>query len=182
MNITHQQKKMTAEQLKAFRDRFYIPVSDDKLDEIPFYRPPENSPELQFLRKQREELGGFLPARHEACEPLTIPVLEAFKSVTHHLGDREISTTMAFGRILSVLLKDKNIGQRVVPIIPDECRTFGLEGLFRQVGFILPLVNYTHQLIMNRSCIIGSARWSNFRRRNKRSRSFLLLDSSFYFL
>ncbi len=139
MNITHQQKKMSIEQLRAFRDRFSIPVSDDQITEVPFYRPAENSPEIQYIKKQRELLGGYLPARSTACEKLTIPKLDAFASVTKGTGDREISTTMAFVRILGVLLKDKNISERIVPIIPDECRTFGMEGLFRQIGIYSPV-------------------------------------------
>lgn len=139
MNITHQQKKMNLEQLRAFRDRFSIPVSDDKIEEIPFYRPAKDSPELQYLHKQREALGGYLPARNSDFEALKVPDLAAFSTVTHNLGDREISTTMAFVRILSVLLKDQAINQRIVPIVPDECRTFGMEGLFRQIGIYSPV-------------------------------------------
>lgn len=139
MNITHQQKKMTIEQLRAFRDRFSIPVSDDQISDIPYYRPAEDSPEIQYLRKQREALGGFLPSRTVVSEILTIPSLEAFSSVTKGLGEREISTTMAFVRILSLLLKDENLSKRIVPIIPDECRTFGMEGLFRQIGIYSPV-------------------------------------------
>ncbi len=133
-NITHQQKKMNVDDLKAFRDRFRIPVSDEHIAEIPFYRPEDNSPEMNFLRQRREALGGHLPARFNTCDPLVVPELSAFSSVTHGLGDRSLSTTMAFVRILSTLLKDSNIGQRIVPIVPDECRTFGMEGLFRQIG------------------------------------------------
>lgn len=139
MNITHQQKKMTLEQLRAFRDRFSIPISDEAIENIPFYRPAEDSPEIQYLKKQREALGGYLPARQTACETLALPDLSAFSAVTHGLGDRELSTTMAFVRILSVLLKDKSIGKRIVPIVPDECRTFGMEGLFRQIGIYSPV-------------------------------------------
>lgn len=138
-NITHQQKKMSIEQLRAFRDRFSIPVSDDKITEIPFYRPDDNSPEIQYLRKQRDALGGYLPARNSKFDALKIPELSAFTSVTQSTGDREISTTMAFVRILSVLLKDKELGKRIVPIVPDECRTFGMEGLFRQIGIYSPV-------------------------------------------
>ncbi|MFC3907711.1 pyruvate dehydrogenase (acetyl-transferring), homodimeric type [Legionella dresdenensis] len=138
-NITHQQKKMTIEQLRAFRDRFNIPISDDQITEIPFYRPSDDSPEIQYIRKQRENLGGYLPNRTTACEKLEIPDLDAFSAVTKSTGDREISTTMAFVRILSVLLKDKALGQRIVPIVPDECRTFGMEGLFRQIGIYSPV-------------------------------------------
>lgn len=139
MNITHQQKKMNMDQLKAFRDRFSIPVSDEQITDIPFYKPSEDSPEIKYLRKQREALGGYLPARSSAVESLPVPALTAFSAVTHNLGDREISTTMAFVRILSVLLKDKELGQRIVPIVPDECRTFGMEGLFRQIGIYSPV-------------------------------------------
>ncbi|WP_028387629.1 pyruvate dehydrogenase (acetyl-transferring), homodimeric type [Legionella fairfieldensis] len=138
-NITHQQKKMSIEQLRAFRDRFSIPVSDDKITEIPFYRPDDDSPEIQYLRKQREALGGYLPARHVNVAPLKAPDLSSFAAVTKSSGDREISTTMAFVRILSVLLKDKELGPRIVPIVPDECRTFGMEGLFRQIGIYSPV-------------------------------------------
>ena len=139
MNITHQQKKMTIEQLRAFRDRFSIPISDDKISDIPFYKPADDSPEIKYLHKQRKALGGYLPARSTAVEPLVVPALSAFAAVTAGLGDREISTTMAFVRLLSVLLKDKEIGPRIVPIIPDECRTFGMEGLFRQIGIYSPV-------------------------------------------
>lgn len=139
MNITHQQKKMSVEHLRAFRDRFSIPISDEKITELPFYRPAEDSPEILYLRKQRELLGGYLPARSSTFEALAIPDLSAFSVVTKNLGDREISTTMAFVRILSVLLKDKELGPRIVPIIPDECRTFGMEGLFRQIGIYSPV-------------------------------------------
>ncbi len=139
LNITHQQKKMSIEDLRAFRDRFSIPISDDKISEVPFYRPADDSPEIKYLRKQREALGGYLPARTTDFEPLPIPDLSAFASVTKSSGDREISTTMAFVRILSVLLKDKALSNRIVPIVPDECRTFGMEGLFRQIGIYSPV-------------------------------------------
>lgn len=139
MNITHQQKKMSIEQLRAFRDRFSIPVSDDKIVDLPFYKPEEDSPEIHFIRKQREALDGYLPARTHEFEALKIPPLSDFSSLMKHTGDREISTTMAFVRILSVLLKDKTINERIVPIVPDECRTFGMEGLFRQIGIYSPV-------------------------------------------
>lgn len=138
-NITHQQKKMTIEQLRAFRDRFSIPISDAQITDIPFYRPDEDSPEIRYLHKQREGLGGYLPARNTEFAPLKVPDLSAFSAITQSTGDREISTTMAFVRILSVLLKDKEIGSRIVPIVPDECRTFGMEGLFRQIGIYSPV-------------------------------------------
>jgi pyruvate dehydrogenase E1 component len=134
MNTTHQQKKMTQEQLAVFRDRFNIPITDEQLPKIPFYRPSEDSPEIKYMLKQREKLGGFVPTRHQDVEKLQIPELSHFESLLSDSGGRELSTTMAFVRILSILLKDTHIGQRVVPIIPDEARTFGMEGLFRQIG------------------------------------------------
>lgn len=138
-NITHQQKKMTIEQLKAFRDRFSIPISDEKIADVPFYKPDDDSPEIKYIKKQREALGGYLPHRSPNVEQFKIPDLEEFSSVTKGLGDREISTTMAFVRILSIFLKNKDINSRVVPIVPDECRTFGMEGLFRQIGIYSPV-------------------------------------------
>jgi pyruvate dehydrogenase E1 component len=138
-NITHQQKKMTEEQLRTFRDRFSIPVTDEEIKDIPFYRPKENSPEMKYLHQQREKLGGYLPSRTTACDVLKAPKLAAFSAITAGLGERELSTTMAFVRILSVLLRDKTLGPRVVPIVPDESRTFGMEGLFRQIGIYSPV-------------------------------------------
>ncbi len=138
-NITHQQKKMSIEHLRAFRDRFSIPISDEHITDVPFYRPADDSPEIQYLRKQREALGGYLPARSTSFEPLVIPPLSAFSAITQSTGEREISTTMAFVRILSILLKDKEISARIVPIVPDEGRTFGMEGLFRQIGIYSPV-------------------------------------------
>lgn len=152
MNITHQQKKMTIEQLKIFRDRFSIPLSDEEVANISFYRPSDDSPEVKYLHNRRKELGGFLPSRHSEVEALKVPDLSAFSSVTSGLGDREISTTMAFVRIITTLLKDKEIGSRIVPIVPDECRTFGMEGLFRQVGIYSPVgqlyVPVDHEQVM----------------------------------
>lgn len=138
-NITHQQKKMTADQLKIFRDRFNIPITDEQIADIPFYKPAEDSPEIKYLRKQREALGGYLPSRTTKVEPLKAPELADFASVTKGLGEREISTTMAFVRILGTLLKNKELSSRIVPIVPDECRTFGMEGLFRQIGIYSPV-------------------------------------------
>ncbi|MGZ6228202.1 MAG: pyruvate dehydrogenase (acetyl-transferring), homodimeric type [Candidatus Binataceae bacterium] len=134
MNITHQQKKMGLEELKAFRDRFKIPVTDDQIAEVPLYRPAEDSVEIQYLRERRKTLGGSLPQRRRASAALQIPPLVAFDSQLKSTGDREVSTTMSFVRILSALVRDKNIGNRVVPIVPDESRTFGMEGMFRQLG------------------------------------------------
>ncbi len=133
-NTSHQVKKLDLDGLKYFRDRFDIPLSDKELEEIPFYRPPEDAPEMVYLRRKREELGGPLPRRVTADETLEIPPLEAFSQVLEGSGKRANSTTMAFVRILSTLIRDKKIGKRVVPIVPDEARTFGMEGLFRQLG------------------------------------------------
>src|SRR3954469_10364583 len=133
-NITHQQKKMNEQALFAFRDRFSLDLSDDEVRNIAFHKPPEDSPELTYLRDRREALGGSLPARHASAEPLPVPDLSLFKSQLEGTGEREISTTMAFVRVLAALLRDKQIGPRVVPIVPDESRTFGMEGMFRQLG------------------------------------------------
>ncbi len=132
--VAHQQKKLSEEDLRAFRDRFHIPISDEEIARLPFRKPPEDSEEARYLRERRAHLGGYLPARRREAPPLAVPPLEAFAQVLEGTGDREISTTMAFVRILTSLLKDKGIGKNVVPIVPDEARTFGMEGLFRQVG------------------------------------------------
>ena len=134
LNPTHQQKKLDDEALRAFRDRFNIPVSDEEIANLPFKRPAEDSDELRYLRERRGALGGFLPARRTHAPPLLVPPLEAFKPLLESTGDREISTTMAFVRLLGILLKDKNLARHIVPIVPDEARTFGMEGLFRQIG------------------------------------------------
>ncbi len=133
-NITHQQKKMGEHALREFRDRFSLPISDERLTEIPFLRFDEASPEMAYLRARRAALGGSLPARRRRSESLDVPPLSAFEALLKSSGDREISTTMAFVRILNTLLRDKSIGKRVVPIVPDESRTFGMEGMFRQFG------------------------------------------------
>jgi len=133
-NITHQQKKMGKEALKAFRDRFNIPIPDDKIDEAPFFKPSDDSPEIKYLHERRKLLGGYLPARQRTATPLEIPDLSIFDSVLQGSGDREISTTMAFVRLLTALTRDKKIGEYIVPIVPDEARTFGMEGMFRQLG------------------------------------------------
>jgi pyruvate dehydrogenase E1 component len=134
MNIAHQAKKMDVAALKAFRDRFKIPVPDEKLIEVPFYRPPDDSAEIQYLKQQRAALGGHLPQRRRKSVSLEIPPLSALQHLLESSGDREMSTTMAFVRILATLHRDKNIGERIVPIVPDESRTFGMEGMFRQLG------------------------------------------------
>jgi pyruvate dehydrogenase E1 component len=133
-NITHQQKKMGEDALRAFRDRFNIPLSDEQIAEAPFYKPAEDSPEMQYLKERRKALGGYLPSRRRDAEALEVPELSAFDAQLQDTGDREISTTMAFVRILTTLTRDKKIGKYVVPIVPDEARTFGMEGLFRQLG------------------------------------------------
>jgi pyruvate dehydrogenase E1 component len=132
--VAHQQKKLSDEDLRAFRDRFNIPVSDEDIKHLPFRRPDENTEETRYLKEKRAALGGYLPQRRRSAPALNIPALEAFASILEGSGEREISTTMAFVRVLTVLLKDKNIGRNVVPIVPDEARTFGMEGLFRQIG------------------------------------------------
>jgi pyruvate dehydrogenase E1 component len=133
-NITHQQKKLDDEALKEFRKRVHINIPDEQLAKSPFQRLPEDSEEMKYLRERRERLGGPLPQRRANAPSLAIPALETFDSLLQSSGDREFSTTMAFVRILQMLVKDKNIGKNVVPIVPDEARTFGMEGMFRQVG------------------------------------------------
>src|SRR6202050_2755209 len=133
--IAHQQKKIGDQALRAFRDRFHVPIPDEEIGKVPFLRFAEDSPEMKYMRERRQALGGYLPARRRASAPLQIPELAAFDALLKATAEgREISTTMAFVRILTILLRDKAIGQRIVPIVPDESRTFGMEGLFRQVG------------------------------------------------
>jgi len=131
---THSLKKLDKETLQAFRDKYVIPLSDDELESVPYYRPPADRPEMEYMHQKRRELGGYLPARIDDFEALETPALDAFKAQLESSGEREISTTMAFVRMLSNLTKDKQIGKRIVPIVPDEARTFGMEGLFRQLG------------------------------------------------
>ncbi len=134
-NITHQQKKMGTSSIKAFRDRFAVPVADEKLEEVPYVTFPEGSPELNYMRERRQLLGGYQPARRRKAAPLEVPPLSAFETLLKASGEgRELSTTMAFVRILTTLVRDKKIGKYVVPIVPDESRTFGMEGMFRQLG------------------------------------------------
>ena len=133
-NITHSQKKMGEVALKAFRDRFNIPIPDEQINATPFYKPPADSPELRYMKERREALGGYLPARVSEAPKLEIPPLEIFDALLQGSGDKEMSTTMAFVRLLTVLIRDKRIGRQVVPIVPDEARTFGMEGMFRQLG------------------------------------------------
>ena len=133
-NITHSQKKMSIEHMKRFRDRFGLPVSDDEIEDIPFLKFDEDSEELRYLREKREALGGYLPRRNPEVPRLEVPGLEIFDALLKGSGEREMSTTMAFVRMLSAMTRDKVIGKRIVPIVPDEARTFGMEGLFRQLG------------------------------------------------
>ncbi|MDH5357934.1 MAG: pyruvate dehydrogenase (acetyl-transferring), homodimeric type [Gammaproteobacteria bacterium] len=133
-NITHSQKNMNLEQMKRFRDRFNIPVADKDLEDLPFITLADDSKEKKYLLERRQELGGFLPKRNSGAPALKIPDLKAFDSLLQSTGDRKISTTMAFVRILTALIRDKEIGKNIVPIVPDEARTFGMEGLFRSIG------------------------------------------------
>ncbi len=133
-NETHSLKKLDDESLRAFRDRFGVPISDSDLENVPYYKPAEDSPELRYMRERRAALGGAIPSRRNDVPPLEVPPLSAFANQLKATGKREISTTMAFVRILSSLVKDKQIGERIVPIVPDEARTFGMEGMFRQLG------------------------------------------------
>ncbi|MEW7984201.1 MAG: pyruvate dehydrogenase (acetyl-transferring), homodimeric type [Candidatus Thiodiazotropha sp.] len=133
-NITHSQKKMGEAALKAFRDRFNIPISDDQIGAAPFYKPPTDSPEMQYMHQRRQDLGGFLPQRRTKVESLQVPALDEFKTLLEGSGERDQSTTMAFVRLLNMLVRNKAVGKQVVPIVPDEARTFGMEGMFRQLG------------------------------------------------
>ncbi|MEJ2467054.1 MAG: pyruvate dehydrogenase (acetyl-transferring), homodimeric type [Candidatus Thiodiazotropha sp.] len=133
-NITHSQKKMGEASLKAFRDRFNIPISDDQIGAAPFYKPPADSEEMKYMHEHRQALGGYLPQRRSKVEPLVVPPLDDFKALLEGSGEREQSTTMAFVRLLNILIRDKKLGKQIVPIVPDEARTFGMEGMFRQLG------------------------------------------------
>jgi len=139
-NTAHQTKKMVDEDVKAFRDRFNIPIPDDKIAEVPFYKPADDTPEMRYLHERRQALGGYLPQRRvKAEEQFTVPPLETFKATLEPTAEgREISTTQAYVRFLTQLLRDKEIGPRTVPILVDEARTFGMEGLFRQIGIYNP--------------------------------------------
>ncbi|MGE8494938.1 MULTISPECIES: pyruvate dehydrogenase (acetyl-transferring), homodimeric type [unclassified Comamonas] len=139
-NNVHQTKKLADEDIKAFRDRFNIPIPDSQIAELPFYKPADDTPEMKYLHERRKALGGYLPKRREkADEQFTVPPLDTFKAVLEATPEgREISTTQAYVRFLTQLLRDKEIGPRVVPILVDEARTFGMEGLFRQIGIYNP--------------------------------------------
>jgi pyruvate dehydrogenase E1 component len=139
-NPTHQLKKLDTQAIREFRDRFNIPIPDDKLDELPFYKPSEDTPEMRYMHERRKALGGYLPQRRRvSSETFELPGLDALKAVLEPTAEgREISTTQAFVRVLTALIRDKSIGSRVVPIVPDEARTFGMEGMFRQLGIYAP--------------------------------------------
>jgi pyruvate dehydrogenase E1 component len=136
-NVSHQQKALNEKELREFRSRFHIPLDDDEVVEAPFYRPPEGSPEQKYLMERRHALGGFVPTRRVAAEPLEVPPIEDFKEFLKG-SSGEATTTMAFVRMLGVLLRNKKIGKRIVPIIPDEARTFGMDPLFREIGIYSP--------------------------------------------
>ena len=133
-NITHQQKKLNEDELKEFRTRFGIPISDEEVAKAPFYRPDDNSPEMRYLQERRKELGGYLPLRKTDVRPIKTPPEDIFEEFYKGTEGRDVSSTMVFVRILAKLLKDKEIGKYIVPIVPDEARTFGMEALFRQIG------------------------------------------------
>ena len=133
-NTTHQQKSMDIESLKKFRDRFDLPITDEQVENLSFYKPADDSPEVKYMAERRAAMGGFVPQRRRKGNELTVPALSAFENMLTATGEREISTTMAFVRILSTLLRDKTLGKFIVPIVPDEARTFGMEGMFRQLG------------------------------------------------
>ncbi len=137
-NISHQQKKLNEKELREFKIRFQIPIDDDAIAGTPFYTPPADSPEIKYLQKHRAKLGGYLPERKAQFTPLQTPSIAFFDEFLKDSGDHEISTTMAFVRMLSKLLKDPNLAKQIVPIIPDEGRTFGMEALFRQIGIYSP--------------------------------------------
>ncbi|MFI0400434.1 MAG: pyruvate dehydrogenase (acetyl-transferring), homodimeric type [Thiolinea sp.] len=133
-NRTHQQKKLTNEEMIAFKNRFNIPLSDEDAAEAKYYRPADDSEEIKYLHERRKALGGYLPQRQTHAAPLKVPELNLFQTLLDSSGEREMSTTMAFVRLLTILTRDKNIGRHIVPIVPDEARTFGMEGMFRQLG------------------------------------------------
>ncbi|HLW05589.1 MAG TPA: pyruvate dehydrogenase (acetyl-transferring), homodimeric type [Azoarcus sp.] len=135
MNISHQQKQMDVDAIRRFRDRFHLPVPDDQLEQLPYLRFAEDSPEYKYMVKSRQALGGFLPQRRSKAEPLPVPELKAFEALLSASGEgRQLSTTMAMVRIMNTLMRDKKLGRHIVPIVPDESRTFGMEGMFRQYG------------------------------------------------
>ncbi|RYD14815.1 MAG: pyruvate dehydrogenase (acetyl-transferring), homodimeric type [Lysobacteraceae bacterium] len=137
-NPTHQQKKLDDDSVRHFRDRFQIPIADDRLKDVPYYHPGKDSPEVEYMLERRKALGGFLPQRRRKSTSVPAPGLDAFAQITGGSGEREISTTMAFVRGMNLLLRDKQVASHVVPIVADEARTFGMEGMFRQIGIYAP--------------------------------------------
>jgi pyruvate dehydrogenase E1 component len=137
-NVTHQQKKLNEKELREFRERFGVPISDEEIAETPFFRPASNSRETQYLQERRKKLGGYLPHRIVEADPISVPDLKAFGELLKGSGRFEVSTTMGFVRLISLLIRNKEIGRRIVPIIPDEARTFGLDALFREIGIYSP--------------------------------------------
>lgn len=134
LNISHQQKKMDEESIRLFRNRFKVPVSDEEIGTLPYYHPGEDSEEIKYMKQRREALGGYLPQRRVESNSMQVPSLDAFQSLLKDTGEREISTTMTYVRALAILLRDKNVAKHIVPIVADEARTFGMEGMFRQLG------------------------------------------------
>jgi pyruvate dehydrogenase E1 component len=133
-NVTHQQKKLNEQELREFRSRFGIPISDKDIAKTPFYKPPDDSEEMRYLRERREALGGYVPKRQVVVQKLKMPADELFEEYFQGTGERDMATTMAFVHLLSKLLSDKELGKYIVPIVPDEARTFGMESLFRKIG------------------------------------------------
>jgi hypothetical protein len=171
-NITHQQKKLNEDELRAFRTRFGVPIADDAVATAPFYCPPENSPEMKYLIERRAQLGGFVPQRIVQVEPLKVDTLpELFAEFQKGSDGRKASTTMAFVRMLAKLLRDKEIGELVVPIVPDEARTFGMEALFRQVGIYSHVGQLYEPVDMDTLALLqGSDRRADSRGRDHRGR------------
>jgi pyruvate dehydrogenase E1 component len=134
LNISHQQKKMDEESIRLFRNRFKVPIANEDLASLPYYHPGEDSEEVKYMQARRKELGGYLPQRRVESNPMVVPPLEAFQSLLKDTGEREISTTMSYVRALAIMLRDKNVAKHIVPIVADEARTFGMEGMFRQLG------------------------------------------------
>ncbi len=134
INTTHQQKKLDSEDLLYYRDRFDVPLTDSQVKNVEYYKPPENSPEMKYLKECRLKLGGNLPERSSFAKPLKTPPADIFKTMKESTGEKEMSTTMILVRMLTNLLRDKSVAPRLVPIIPDEARTFGMEGFFQKIG------------------------------------------------
>ena len=167
-NITHQQKKLNDDELREFRSRFGIPIADEEIHQTPFYRPADDSPEMVYLKERRQELGGPVPSRITLAPPLQIPPLSAFGEFLKGSGDREASTTMAFVRMLGWLLRNKELGKLIVPIIPDEARTFGMEALFRQCGIYAHTANSTSRSMPRRCSTTAKPRTADPRGRHQR--------------